>query len=143
MTTEQLQYLLEISRNPSLNSASQKLHITPQALSISIKKLENELSFSLLERSYKGISLNNDWLWLAGEAEKFLKRISDRQSLHSISNAAHISGELPPVFQLFRHQRQCVFQGNLRAIYQSAGFKNHAARILQGKHYQNGAKQAN
>ena len=39
MTTEQLQYLLEISRNPSLNSASQKLHITPQALSISIKKL--------------------------------------------------------------------------------------------------------
>lgn len=72
MTTEQLQYLLEISRNPSLNSAGQKLHITPQALSISIKKLENELGFPLLERSYKGISLNNDGLWLAGEAEKFL-----------------------------------------------------------------------
>lgn len=98
MTTEQLQYLLEISRNPSLNSASQKLHITPQALSISIKKLENELGFPLLERSYKGISLNNDGLWLAGEAEKFLKRISDRQALHSISNAAHISGELPLYF---------------------------------------------
>ena len=72
MTTEQLQYLLEISRNPSLNSASQKLHITLQALSISIKKLENELGFPLLERSYKGISLNNHGLWLACEAEKFL-----------------------------------------------------------------------
>ena len=48
MTTEQLQYLLEISRNPSLNSASQKLHITPQALSISIKKLENEILLAFL-----------------------------------------------------------------------------------------------
>lgn len=93
MTTEQLQYLIEISRNSSLTAASQKLHITPQALSTSIKKLEKELGFPVLERSYKGISINNDGLWLVAEADDFFKKIAERQSLHSLAHAP-ISGEL-------------------------------------------------
>ena len=48
MTSEQLAYLVEISRSPSLNVASQKLNLTPQALGSSIKLLEDELHLKLL-----------------------------------------------------------------------------------------------
>ena len=43
MQIEQLEYLIEIGKHKSLNSASKALHMTPQALSMAIKRLENEL----------------------------------------------------------------------------------------------------
>jgi Transcriptional regulator len=57
MRIEQLEYLLEISKNHSLNITSQKLHISHQCLSKSISSLEQELGITLLERSSKGICL--------------------------------------------------------------------------------------
>lgn len=48
MRLEQLEYLIAISKNRSLNSAAQKLHISQQALSASIKTLEEELGFDVL-----------------------------------------------------------------------------------------------
>lgn len=57
MNINQIRYLIEISKSPSLSVASQNLHISTPALSIAIKKLEEELGFSLLNRSFKGISL--------------------------------------------------------------------------------------
>ena len=41
MDTEQLRYLIEVSKNTSITLASEKLFITSQAISISLKKLEN------------------------------------------------------------------------------------------------------
>lgn len=57
MNTNQIRYLIEISNSPSISIASQNLHISTPALSIAIKKLEEELGFPLLNRSFKGISL--------------------------------------------------------------------------------------
>ena len=37
MNLDQLKYLIEISNSPSINAASEKLHISYQALSHSIK----------------------------------------------------------------------------------------------------------
>lgn len=82
MNTTQLEYLIEISKNKSMSAASEKLHISPQALSMSIKKLEEELGFSLLLRSFKGITLTSDGEWLVHEAETFLDKIAERQRLH-------------------------------------------------------------
>ena len=94
MNTDQLQYLIEISKNPSINITSQKLHITPQALSMAIKKLENELGFTLLNRSFKGISLTEDGEWLVQEATKFLKSIEERKSHYVAKSTNSISGTL-------------------------------------------------
>ena len=60
MRTEQLQYLIEISKHKSMNIASQKLHISPQALSTAMKGLEKELNMQLLERTTMGVSLTED-----------------------------------------------------------------------------------
>lgn len=57
MRMEQMLYLLVISQSPSMSAASQKLHLTPQALSISIKHLEEELGIELLKRTNRGTTL--------------------------------------------------------------------------------------
>ena len=60
MRIEQLEYLLEINRQSSMKAAAEILHMTPQALSSSIKSLEDELSIKIFHRSNKGISLTQD-----------------------------------------------------------------------------------
>lgn len=60
MRIEQLLYLIEISHSRSLNVAAESLHISTQALSASIKNLENELSTTILNRSNRGITFTDD-----------------------------------------------------------------------------------
>ena len=90
MNMDQLYYLIELSQNTSINAASLKLHITPQALSTAIKKLEEELGFSLLNRSFKGISLTDDGEWLVKEASHFLNKIESRKQLYLQNHHLHI-----------------------------------------------------
>ncbi len=95
MNTDQLRYLIEISRNSSMSSASEKLHMTSQALNTAIKRLEEELGFVLLNRSFKGTSLTTDGEWLVNKATIFLNEISERQLNHQILNTSQThTGEL-------------------------------------------------
>ena len=57
MRTEQLEYLLEIHKCGSMHKAADKLHISVQALSVSIKALEKELGLSLTVRNKNGTFL--------------------------------------------------------------------------------------
>ncbi len=94
MNSDQLQYLIEISKNPSINIASQKLHITSQALSTAIKKLESELGFSLLNRTFKGISLTEDGQWLVQKSTQFLADIENRKQQHDANQSQRHQGTL-------------------------------------------------
>lgn len=91
MNTNQLEYLIEISKHNSMSAASEELHMSPQALSMSIKKLEEELGFTLLHRSFKGITLTSDGEWLVNEASSFLNKLHERQHLHQkgLTNTQH------------------------------------------------------
>ena len=60
MRLEQLYYLSELAKHPSINTASSNLNLTQQSLSNSIKSLEEELNCTILKRSYKGISFTED-----------------------------------------------------------------------------------
>lgn len=55
-----------------MSEASQNLHLTPQALSISMKNLEKELGFSVLDTTFSGTTLTAKGEALAILAEKFL-----------------------------------------------------------------------
>lgn len=79
MRIEQFEYLLEISKNKSMNAASKNLHITPQALSTSIKKLEEELDLVILERTTMGVSLTQDGQSLLHLIQNFLSGIRELQ----------------------------------------------------------------
>lgn len=53
----QIKALVAVDQCGSINEASQRLHVTQPALSRSIKELERELGLTLMQRTYKGMSL--------------------------------------------------------------------------------------
>lgn len=97
MNSDQLRYLIAISKEKTMSDAAEKLFVTPQALSMAIKKLEEELRMPLLSRSSTGTSLTENGLWLVGRAEDFFSDIENRQvEYRSYLNSGDIipSGEL-------------------------------------------------
>lgn len=60
MKLHQIKALVAINQCGSIIEASQILHITQPALSRAIKELEHELGLTLLQRSYKGMSLTDE-----------------------------------------------------------------------------------
>lgn len=67
MTFAQLQYVEVVSRLRSFSKASKELHITQPALTLQIKKLEEELGFSIFNRTKMPLVITK-------EGEVFLKR---------------------------------------------------------------------
>ena len=51
MRVEQILYLNEIHKQMSLHKAAESLHLSPQALSLSMNTLEQELEMELLIRT--------------------------------------------------------------------------------------------
>jgi len=93
MHIDQLKYLIEISNSPSINAASEKLHISYQALSHSIKSLESELNLSLLNRTYRGSELTQDGYRLVNLSKQFLSGIHQLQ-LKNKTEESEISGDV-------------------------------------------------
>ena len=58
MRIEQLKDFIEIAESSSLSAAAKKLFVTPQALSASLGKMENEAGAKLLVRGQFGIGLS-------------------------------------------------------------------------------------
>ncbi len=52
-----LRYFRAIARERSMRDAAEKLHLSPSALSIQLKQLEDSLGHRLLERSGRGVTL--------------------------------------------------------------------------------------
>jgi len=77
MRIDQLEALVEISRCNSLSMAGEHLHITVQALSASIKSLEQEMNTILLERNSKGVILTKSGLELVNISKRFLSEIQE------------------------------------------------------------------
>jgi len=75
MYWEQLKYLTEISKSQSIHAASNNLYLTPQALSMSIKALEEELGVVLLSRSSAGTVLTTEGEIVYNLSQDILKNI--------------------------------------------------------------------
>ncbi len=56
MRLEQLENVVEIAKNESINRAAIELHLAQQSLMSSLNSLENELGFKIFERSRKGVT---------------------------------------------------------------------------------------
>lgn len=78
MNMDQLRYLLEISKSHTMAEAAEKLYLTPQALSMAIKKLEKEIDMVLLYRFSNGVILSEEGEWLVDLADEFFKKLGTR-----------------------------------------------------------------
>lgn len=89
MHSDQLRYLIALSQNPSMNIASEQLHITPSALSISIKNLENELHLRLLHRTSRGVTLTEEGRQVVRIAENFFNELKGLQTSIDCAPSPH------------------------------------------------------
>jgi len=77
MQLEQLLYLTKIVEKSSFIAASNELFISQQALSISVKKLEDELGCKLLERTKNGVHLLPEGKYVYEKAKEILASCND------------------------------------------------------------------
>lgn len=79
----QLHYFVTVIEHSTFTSAAEKLHISQPSLSISIKKLEKEMGFALLDRRKRNLELTNEGKILYKEAKKLLihyEHVSDEMN---------------------------------------------------------------
>ena len=72
MRIEQLEYLVEAAKYKSLTEAGERLHISQQALSASIRNMEEAIGVPLIMRTHRGSKLTEAGQVLARGANKLL-----------------------------------------------------------------------
>ncbi|MCM3226186.1 LysR family transcriptional regulator [Terribacillus saccharophilus] len=77
MNIDGLESFLSVVSNKSISKASKALHITQPTLSTRIRKLEEELDFVLLKRSWDGIELTEEGYFFLPYAIELLGELQD------------------------------------------------------------------
>ncbi|MBO5115618.1 MAG: LysR family transcriptional regulator, partial [Peptococcaceae bacterium] len=88
MRTEQIHYLKVINQYSSINTAAKMLNISPQALSLSMNSLEEELGFVILNRTRFGSFLTSQGTELLTHGQKFLDAVENMKQNRSIKHPA-------------------------------------------------------
>ena len=79
MDLRQLRVFVEIVRQGSFTQAAERLHIAQPAVSITIRKLEEELGLTLLNRQEKRVSLTAEGESLLRHAERLLDNLASAE----------------------------------------------------------------
>lgn len=90
MDLHYLEIFNTVAKYESYKQASSELHISQPALSIQIKKLENQIGFRLFDKVGNKIVLNENGLMLKSYTVKVFAIIDELE--HSISDANHFIG---------------------------------------------------
>ena len=77
MRLESFEYLVALSRHASMSAASRELHVTPQALSVAIGRLERELGVKLVRTDNQGTRLNENGRYLVAKTQMFFDAIAE------------------------------------------------------------------
>jgi len=80
MDIRQLQYFVEVVRSNGFTKAAERMHIAQPAISMAMKKLEEELDLVLFNRLERKISLTAEGEILLRHAEKILEDVKSTES---------------------------------------------------------------
>lgn len=90
MEIKYLHYFLQICENKSLSKASKNLHLSQQALSSIVRKLEEELEVPLFERSKSGMLLTEYGECLKEYAEKIVCMLTEtHEKINALKSGYH------------------------------------------------------
>lgn len=98
MTIQQLYYVLEVARTGSLNRAAKELFVSQSCISVSIRKLEQELGFPIFIRSANGAFPTEKGQRLIGQAGNImasLEQISKESDPQAGQETSAFSISLP------------------------------------------------
>lgn len=143
MRLEYLAYILEVSKHPSITSASESLYISPQALSSAIKNFEQEIGLPLLVRNNKGIKLTKHGKEICEYAKIILENV-DKINTYCLLNqpVSNIKGNLviassPVCSILFLPQILCQFTNkypDIKVATLEISTNTILENLLQGKY---------
>lgn len=77
MHLDQLMYLVDISKTNSINTTAKRMFSSQQAVSESIKRLENELNCTILNRSKTGVALTDDGKFVLAYAIQMIEQYNN------------------------------------------------------------------
>src|SRR5699024_5011890 len=78
---KQIKYFVAVAKESHFSRAAEKLHISQPPLSMSIRQLEDELSFSLFIRTNKRVRLTDAGRIFYPEALQLLRQAEEMQQL--------------------------------------------------------------
>ena len=89
MSPRQLEYFLEIYNQRSIKKAAEKLIISPQAISKTIKEIEEELNVTLFVRGKKSLEPTAEAEYLKNHAIKILDEFQKINNINAFSSRAN------------------------------------------------------
>ena len=97
MKTEQIIYLNDIAKTQSISQTAQRFFISQQALSFSLKKLEEEFDTLFLNRSNHGVTLTQEGRLFLRKTQAMLDIYTDlKESLQLNTFSAPQDAPHPP-----------------------------------------------
>lgn len=95
MNIDQLKYFADLAKTNSITTTAKRMFISQQALSESIKRLENEVGCTLVTRSKTGVSFTEDGKLILDYAKKILElHMALEEELQSKYNKDFLHGKL-------------------------------------------------
>jgi DNA-binding transcriptional LysR family regulator len=140
MDLRQLTYFVEIVRRGGFTRAAEAIRVAQPALSAAIRKLEDEVGFTLLERGARRVALTSDGRAFLVRAEDILGRVRDleqemreRQGLVRGELAVALPAMLatyafPTVIETFR-----ALHPGIRLSIETGGARSLEARLAAGE----------
>ena len=109
----QMRYFIEICSCGSMSKASEKLHLSPQGLSLAIRRMEYELGCDLFYRKSSGLILTEIGQQFKTEAEAALRHVDNIYSLCSkgLKKEIHIACTLNLLSRLPSSLQQLLIFG--------------------------------
>ncbi|MBR2043422.1 MAG: LysR family transcriptional regulator [Clostridia bacterium] len=101
----QLRYFLDSAETENFSKTAEKYTVPPSSVSISVKKLENEIGCSLFDRNGNKVSLNLKGKLLYGAVKKAIEELDGAVSLLS-----ERSEEIGEINILIRSERRVIMQ---------------------------------
>ena len=74
MTLQQLKYVVTIADKGNISKAAQELFISQPSLTNAVKELEKEVSFTIFERTNKGVIVSSEGSDFLGYARQVYQR---------------------------------------------------------------------
>lgn len=134
MDLRALRYFLAVAEQASFTAAASQLNIAQPAVSMAVKKLEEELELTLFHRHERQISLTDEGRVLLPHARQILQALADAElemrELHELQSGEVRIGipsmlgsyYFPPILMAFRHRypqlRLSVVEAGTRQLQQ-------------------------
>ena len=118
MKTEQFQYVLELYKTGSISKAAKKFYMSRPNLSNSIRSLEDELGFEILERGVNGVKFTEKGMTFVRHCMSIVKELEEVRALADEKSRLQfgvVNPNYPPVENAFlRLCREVEGQTELR-----------------------------